>query len=93
MMLSLWAHTQSGELVVLTYNLSNYLKDTSLTRQHHFQFLSTGEVIIREYSESLETKLNLLKDSTWRPASTTGENIMLTILHLMLFFYAFFVNQ
>ena len=74
--------TQSGEVVVPTYNWSNYLgehllKIPLITRQHHFQFLSTGEVIIREYSESPETKLNLLKDSTWRPASTTLPPILL----------------
>ena len=75
--------TQSGEVVVPTYNWSNYLgehllKIPLITHQHHFQFLSTGEVIIREYSNSPETKLNPLKDSTWRPASTTLPPISLT---------------
>ena len=74
--------TQSRQVVVPTYNWSNYLgehllKIPLITRQHHFQFLSTGEVIIREYSNSPETKLNLLKDSTWRPASTALPPIIL----------------
>ena len=60
---------QSREVVVPTYNSSNYLgahrlKIPLITRQHCFQFLSTGEVIIHEYSNSPETELNHLKDRT-----------------------------
>lgn len=78
-MLSLWIHSQGGWLFSLTNYLGEHLlKIPLIARQHSFQFLRTGEVIICEYSNSPETKLNLLKDSTWRPAYTALPPIILS---------------
>ena len=69
--------TQDGEMVVPIYDWQSFLltkfrKLPSIKKFHNFKFSSEsiGEVIIKEYSNSLQKTINLLRDPSILPSNT-----------------------
>ena len=69
--------TQDGEMVVPIYDWQSFLltkfrKLPGIKKFHNFKFSSEsiGEVIIKEYSNSLQKTINLLRDPSILPSNT-----------------------
>ena len=76
--------TQSGDVIVPTYNWSGYFsvyfrKIPHITSQHHFFFTSEnpGKVVVKESINSPESTIDLLTDKQWTPTSSTLPDVII----------------
>ena len=71
--------TQEGDVLVPTYDWCSYLSPyfkrvDNIKKLHSFQISSPSsgdvEVVVREYSDTPEQHVSLVRDTTWIPSST-----------------------
>ena len=67
--------TQEGETLVPACNWVEFFapyfdKLVGIKKYHHFRFTSDvpGAVFVKQFSDSMEVRYNLLTDASWRPA-------------------------